>query len=147
MDKHRSFCLLLTIFLLTVGDEALHNMEDQERKPTISEMLTSMFSFSTISTPSISYLEKAKTLAKQAHAYFFPPNLDFRSSDEVQGNGGGGAGEKVREAVADSLGESKATVEDSAELVAKLVTETVHKTVEKVKKSLSERGGDTQAEL
>lgn len=66
------------------------------------------------------YWDKVKAQIKQAHAYLFPPNIDFKGSAEAEysDQGGAGAGEKVKEAVAKSLEKTKETVEGSARSAA-----------------------------
>ncbi|BFG23974.1 hypothetical protein CerSpe_102480 [Prunus speciosa] len=114
--------------------------DDAPEKPSLWKTTRNAF------PPYTSYLEKAKALLNQGQAYIFPPNLDFRGSgnniydgEETGSRGGGGAGEKVREAVGNSFGKSTETVDSSAKTAAKLVGETVKKTKEKVKRSFSDR--------
>ncbi|KAM4113312.1 hypothetical protein ACJW30_05G210900 [Castanea mollissima] len=130
---------IFTTFLFTVGDGDQQNLKGHKRLLSFpAERLRSMFSFP--KTTSTSYWEKVKTLINQAHAYFFPPNIDFRGGYEAEANeAAGSAGVKVKEAVTQSLGKIKATVEDSAKTAAKVVGETVKNTKEKVKNSLLER--------
>uniref|UniRef100_A0A5B6ZNK7 Uncharacterized protein n=1 Tax=Davidia involucrata TaxID=16924 RepID=A0A5B6ZNK7_DAVIN len=128
------------IFLCAVGNEEKSNTEEKKTSAIFSLPTT------TITTST----SKLKTLLNRARAYFFPPNLDFRGSDEAKAeaeaeaeaeakaNGGGGIGHKVKEAAV----KSKATVEDSAKSTAKLAGETMQKTVNKVKQSLSGTGRD-----
>uniref|UniRef100_A0A5B6ZNY2 Uncharacterized protein n=1 Tax=Davidia involucrata TaxID=16924 RepID=A0A5B6ZNY2_DAVIN len=124
------------IFLCAVGNEEKSNTEEKKTSAIFSLPTT------TITTST----SKLKTLLNRARAYFFPPNLDFRGSDEAkaeaeaeaEANGGGGIGHKVKEAAV----KSKATVEDSAKSTAKLAGETMQKTVNKVKQSLSGTGRD-----
>ncbi|XP_030971184.1 uncharacterized protein LOC115991548 [Quercus lobata] len=137
---------IFTTFLFTVGDGDQQNLEGHKRILYFPKRLRSMFSFP--KTTSTSYWEKVKTLINLAHAYFFPPNIDFRGGDEAEANeASGGAGAKVKEAVTQSLGKSKATVEDSAKTAAKIVGETVKNTKEKVKNSLFEREAESQSKL
>ncbi|KAF8007629.1 hypothetical protein BT93_K1586 [Corymbia citriodora subsp. variegata] len=94
-----------------------------------------------MSSASLLNWEKLAALARQAHAYFFPPNLDFRGGSVDDEKGGGAAkevGEKVREAVAQSVEKAKSAVEDSAKSAAEMADATAHKAAEKVKKTLSE---------
>ncbi|CAK9146095.1 unnamed protein product [Ilex paraguariensis] len=131
------------IFLLSAaGNEAEQSdMEIGENKRSAFETVRSMFSLPSVSTSS--YWMKVKTMMNQAQTYFFPPNLDFRSSDEAEAIEGGGAGEKVKVAAVKTWGKSKSTVEDSA----KLAGETLQKTAHKVKESLSsEFGGEEEAD-
>ncbi|CAL9009440.1 unnamed protein product [Prunus brigantina] len=131
--------------------------DDAPEKPSLWKMTRNAFPPYTSSPLRIrSYLEKAKALLNQGQAYIFPPSLDFRGSGnniyfgEEAGSreGGGGAGEKVREVVGNSFGKSKETVDSSAKSAAKLVGETVQKTKEKVKRSFSDRESkEPQSEL
>ncbi|XP_024186216.1 uncharacterized protein LOC112190935 [Rosa chinensis] len=147
-------CILVYTFAFTVRDgEEREREEVRIAKPSLWEIFKNGFSVYTSSPLKVtSYWEKVKSLVRQLHAYFFPPNLDFRgtssseearidqpSSPRIGGDGGGGAGEKVKEAVSKSFGKSKATVEDTAKSAAKAVGETVQKTKEKVKRSFSNR--------
>ncbi|KAJ4718799.1 hypothetical protein OWV82_010435 [Melia azedarach] len=88
MDKHKrrrrtAFLLIIVIcfcfsFVSGYGDE----QHEEKKKPSISEMIKCTFSVYT--TPICrSYWDKLKALMNQAQAYFFPPNLDFRGSEEA----------------------------------------------------------------
>ncbi|KAJ4897240.1 hypothetical protein Rs2_24034 [Raphanus sativus] len=64
----------------------------------------------------------------------YPPNLDFRSNSEKEGED---KGERVKEAATRSLEVSKEAIEESAKLAGGVVGEVVHKTAEKVTKQNS----------
>ncbi|KAH7515311.1 uncharacterized protein LOC125418654 [Ziziphus jujuba] len=155
-------CLLFINFSSTIGDEGQQSLNNHEKaesdtKQSFSGMVRSLFSISTSSPISTSYWGKLKNHVNQAYAYFFPPNLDFRRSDQADGTGAGeaasiygsGPGEKVKEAVSKSLETSKETVEDAAKSAARIAGETVHKTKEKMKKSMSagKKSEQAQSEL
>uniref|UniRef100_A0A3Q7GW19 Uncharacterized protein n=2 Tax=Solanum lycopersicum TaxID=4081 RepID=A0A3Q7GW19_SOLLC len=95
-----------------------------------------MFSFPQTSA---NYWSRFESLIKQGKAYFSPPTLDFRDSQEAQARAEGGAapGEKVKEAVLKSLDKSKAALEESAKSAAKLAGEAVSKTTNKMKRTFS----------
>ncbi|OIT02711.1 PREDICTED: uncharacterized protein LOC109227352 [Nicotiana attenuata] len=117
--------------------EQLH-MEAKAQKTPIIETVKRMFSFpTTLPQTSTSYWSKLNSLVKQGKAYFSPPTLDFRDSQEAQGKEEEGAGEKVKEAVIKSLDKSKEAMEDSAKSAAKLAGEAVQKTKNKVKRTFS----------
>ncbi|KAF3440472.1 hypothetical protein FNV43_RR18756 [Rhamnella rubrinervis] len=89
--------------------------------------------------------DKVKTIIHGFQLKFFPPNLDFRGSEEGKPEGGG-AGEKVKEAVEKSFTSSRETVEEAAKSAADAVGETVHKTAQKVKETVHS-DKESQAEL
>ncbi|KAJ7962672.1 putative Transmembrane protein [Quillaja saponaria] len=144
-------CLFLSLPFTTVGYEEgqQKNLEDQKRKPSFMERLRSVNSIiPSISGTSTRQRNGFKTLISQAHAYFFPPSIDFRGEHEAQPSIDGGAGEKAKEAIAKSTGKTKGTLEDSAKSAAKVASEMVQKTKEKLKKSLSsETGTEPKNEL
>ncbi|XP_009616305.1 uncharacterized protein LOC107823796 [Nicotiana tabacum] len=116
--------------------EQLH-MEAKAQKTPIIETVKRMFSFpTTLPQTSTSYWSKFNSLIKQCKAYFSPPTLDFRDSQEAQGKEEG-AGEKVKEAMIKSLDKSKEAMEDSAKSAAKLAGDAVQKTKNKVKRTFS----------
>ncbi|XP_055830513.1 uncharacterized protein LOC129899537 [Solanum dulcamara] len=118
-----------------IQEQQLH---EKSRTPII-ETVKRMFSFpaSFPQTPT-NYWSKFESLIKQGKAYFSPPTLDFRDSQEAQARVEGGApGEKVKEAVLKSLDKSKAALEESAKSAAKLAGEAVQKTTNKVKRTFS----------
>ncbi|KAL6140534.1 hypothetical protein ACLB2K_058833 [Fragaria x ananassa] len=151
--------LLLLCFVLYTSAFTVRHGEEREReevptipKPSLWEILKNGFSLYTSSPLKVSsYRDKFKSLTSQLHTCFFPPNLDFKvtssSDDEARFDqpssprGGGGAGEKVKEAVSKSFEKSKETVEDTAKSAGKAVGETVQKTKERVKRSLSDKEG------
>nr|XP_016491213.1 PREDICTED: uncharacterized protein LOC107810893 [Nicotiana tabacum] len=113
-------------------------MEAKSQKTPIIETVKRMFSFpTTLPQTSTSYWSKFNSLIKQGKAYFSPPTLDFRDSQEAQGKEEEGAGEKVKEAVIKSLDKSKEAMEDSAKSAAKLAGDAVQKTKNKVKRTFS----------
>ncbi|XP_052175696.1 uncharacterized protein LOC127790297 [Diospyros lotus] len=138
------FCLLLLIFLSSAfGDDGEQgrrrtknpNVEEvlQKRPPSLLEMLLNPAKFTTAppAAADASFRDKVKALANLLQAYLFPPNLDFRGSDEVEETSSGSRGEKVKEAVAKSLGKTRAAVEDSARSAAKLAGDSLHKLMNK----------------
>ncbi|KAL0542987.1 hypothetical protein IC582_018071 [Cucumis melo] len=71
-------------------------------------------------------LDKIRSIIHQMQFQFFPPNLDFRSSDETKG----GVVDEVKEAVEKSFEVSKDAVEESAKSAAKVMEEAVDKVKE-----------------
>ncbi|XP_059299504.1 uncharacterized protein LOC132052140 [Lycium ferocissimum] len=173
MENHLQFrnCsslfLLLLLFIIsfhyTIGSvgggqeeeekqfqEQQPHLEEGKSKPPIIEIVKTMFSFPTAfpQTPT-SYWRKLETLFKQGKAYFSPPTVDFRDSQEAEGRDeGGAAGEKVKEAVLKSLDKSKEAIEESAKSAAKLAGDAVQKTTNKLKRTFSfgERDHEHQAD-
>ncbi|XP_050382762.1 uncharacterized protein LOC126799575 [Argentina anserina] len=150
--------LILLCFVVSISAFTVRDGEEREReevpihKPSLWEIFKNGFPPYTSSPLKVSsYRDKLKSLTSQLHAYFFPPNLDFRGTtsgdDEARVDqssspgGGGGAGEKVKEALSKSFVKSKETVEDTAKSAARAVGETMHETKENVKRSFSDRGG------
>ncbi|KAK9229814.1 hypothetical protein WN944_022780 [Citrus x changshan-huyou] len=144
---------MLFIFISAFGDEDIQKSFDDDRhneheaaaeevkKPSTLKMLKSTFALYTSASPlstSSSYWGKLKAFLNQAQAYFFPPNLHFRGSNNEAGaikNPSGG--EKVKEAVAKSTERSKETVEQSAQTAAEIAGKTMQKMKEKIKKTFS----------
>ncbi|KAJ6983786.1 hypothetical protein D5086_021089 [Populus alba] len=131
-------------------------VENAQRPDIFSRIFGSLFTFSanspatTSASTGTSFWENVKTMFNQAQASIFPPNLDFRRSDEAVGYGGGtGTGEKMKEGAAKSVEQGKATVENSARTAARVASETVQKMKEKVKRTLSDHktGTETHDEL
>lgn len=124
------------------GQEEEEEQQIQEQqlhitsKTPIIETVKKMFSFPQTSA---NYWSRFESLIKQGKAYFSPPTLDFRDSQEAQARAEGGAapGEKVKEAVLKSLDKSKAALEESAKSAAKLAGEAVSKTTNKMKRTFS----------
>ncbi|KAK4719085.1 hypothetical protein R3W88_017423 [Solanum pinnatisectum] len=143
--------LLFTIsFHYTIGsagdgqEEEEQQIQEQQHhmksKTPIIETVKKMFSFPTsFPQTSANYWSRFESLIKQGKAYFSPPTLDFRDSQEAQARAEGGAapGEKVKEAVLKSLDKSKAALEESAKSAAKLAGEAVQKTTNKMKRTFS----------
>ncbi|KAF3430948.1 hypothetical protein FNV43_RR25678 [Rhamnella rubrinervis] len=142
MDIQRiSAAAILIVFVFIITNSSTRAADDDERevesgKPWFSDKFRNLisFSFSTSSPVTTSYWGKLKTLINQAHAYFFPPNIEGggEEAEATVNDGDGSAGKKVKEAVAKSLAKSRATVEDSAKSAAKVAKE-------KLKKSLSSK--------
>ncbi|PON85670.1 hypothetical protein TorRG33x02_185260 [Trema orientale] len=86
--------------------------------------------------------EKIKAVMQEFQFQYFPPNLDFRGSDEA--NLGGGTGGKMKQAVGKSFDKSKETVEGTAKSAAEVVGKTMDKTTKKVKKSVFEEESDAE---
>ncbi|XP_015078704.1 uncharacterized protein LOC107022622 [Solanum pennellii] len=143
--------LLFTISLhYSIGSAGDRQEEEEQQiqeqqlhiksKTPIIETVKKMFSFPTsFPQTSANYWSRFESLIKQGKAYFSPPTLDFRDSQEAQARAEGGAapGEKVKEAVLKSLDKSKAALEESAKSAAKLAGEAVHKTTNKMKRTFS----------
>ncbi|KAJ6892793.1 hypothetical protein NC651_025901 [Populus alba x Populus x berolinensis] len=131
-------------------------VEKAQRPNIFSKIFGSLFALSanspatTGASTGTSFWENFKTMFNQAQASIFPPNLDFRRSDEAVGHGGGtGTGEKMKEGAAKSVEQGKATVENSARTAARVASETVQNMKEKVKRTLSDHktGKETRDEL
>ncbi|KAL5561349.1 hypothetical protein UlMin_031096 [Ulmus minor] len=142
MDKLRIsaillLCMLIVAFPFIAGDEEQRRVDDQENraiKPSLTNTIKTLLS--TSPSPRGTW-DKAKTLMKQAQAYFSRPNLNFRGGDEGEARSSdGGAGEKLKEAATKSFEKSKANVEDSAKSAGNMAGETAQKIKEKVKKSV-----------
>ncbi|WMV34939.1 hypothetical protein MTR67_028324 [Solanum verrucosum] len=144
--------LLLLLFTISfhypigsAGDGQEEEQQIQEQlyvksKTPIIETVKKMFSFPTsFPQTSANYWSRFESLIKQGKAYFSPPTLDFRDSQEAHARAEGGAapGEKVKEAVLKSLDKSKAALEESAKSAAKLAGEAVQKTAKKMKRTFS----------
>ncbi|EEF48728.1 uncharacterized protein LOC8259966 [Ricinus communis] len=133
MNKRAIAVIVVIICVLFVwgaaGDDEAEN--GGEERSAVSHKLTAMFSFRA-ATITITLWDRARSIVNTVQAYLYPPNLDFRRSNEGREKEEGEAGEKVKEAVGESLRKSKATVEDSAKGAAKVATERLHKTKEKV---------------
>ncbi|KAJ8557780.1 hypothetical protein K7X08_004546 [Anisodus acutangulus] len=162
LRSYSSLFLLLLLFIIsfhytigsTVGggqeeeekqqlQEQLLHIEEGKSKPPIIETVKKMFSFPTsFSQTPTSYWSKLESLFKQGKAYFSPPTLDFRDSQEAQDREEGVA---LKEAVLKSLDKSKATIEESAKSAAKLAGDAMQKTTNKLKRTFS--FGDREDEL
>ncbi|KAJ6892788.1 hypothetical protein NC651_025868 [Populus alba x Populus x berolinensis] len=118
----------------TLPHSHLHGPVEKAQRPNIfSKIFGSLFALSanspatTGASTGTSFWENFKTMFNQAQASIFPPNLDFRRSDEAVGHGGGtGTGEKMKEGAAKSVEQGKATVENSARTAARIVYDAVH---------------------
>ncbi|KAG6758732.1 hypothetical protein POTOM_039092 [Populus tomentosa] len=153
-------CTISILFLLFMTYYIAHAqqgpVENAQRPNIFSKIFGSLFTFSanspatTSASTGTSFWENVKAMFNQAQASIFPPNLDFRRSDEAVGHGGGsGTGEKMKEGAAKSVEQGKATVENSARTAARVASETVQKMKEKVKRTLSDHktGTETHDEL
>ncbi|XP_011046602.1 PREDICTED: uncharacterized protein LOC105141166 [Populus euphratica] len=126
-------------------------VENAQRPDIFSKIFGSLFTFSanspatTSARTRTSFWENVKTMFNQAQASIFPPNLDFRRSDEAVGHGGvTGTAEKMKEGAAKSVEKGKATVENSARTAARVASETVQKIKEKVKRTASDHKTGTR---
>ncbi|CAL1373953.1 unnamed protein product [Linum trigynum] len=99
--------------------------------------------------PASGYLDRIKAAAGWAQSYFLPPGLNFFTGgatkkaagkiiDGVEEGGGGGSGERVKEAVARSIEKGKETMENTAKSAARMATKTAHEAKEKVKRTISD---------
>ncbi|KAF9681967.1 hypothetical protein SADUNF_Sadunf05G0058400 [Salix dunnii] len=135
-----SFVLLLIILPSQIpsvaGDGEHVSREMQEEPPYLARIMTDPI-YSLKRSCSNSW-DKAKTIIHDLQMQFFPPNLDFRSTDqEESARSENGGGEKMKKVVEKCIGTSKRTAEISAETAADVMGAAVRKAAEKVKSSLS----------
>ncbi|KAM3308306.1 hypothetical protein P3S67_010050 [Capsicum chacoense] len=143
------FLVLLLLFIIisfhytvgSVGDGQAEEEQLQEQqlhmksRTPIIETVKRLFSSPQTST---NYWNKFESLVRQGKAYFYPPTLDFRDSQEARAREERVAtGEKVKEAVLKSLDKSKAALEESAKSAARLAGDAVQKTTAKMKRTFS----------
>ncbi|CAK9320304.1 unnamed protein product [Citrullus colocynthis] len=114
--------LMLLIFMLNVASCFADSNKAPER-PSFGNFIQETVAILKKSHPTT--WDKIKSLIHQMQLQFFPPNLDFRSSDESKG-----VVDEVKDAVEKSFGASKDAVEESAKSVAKVMEEAVDKVKE-----------------
>ncbi|MCE3050579.1 hypothetical protein HAX54_047608 [Datura stramonium] len=124
----------------TGGDENKNVQDKQKDAASPTQVLEEAYSM--LVTSSLRSWDVVKSYIHQLQLKYFPPNVDFRSKDDVKANGG--AGERIMEATKKSFEKSKETVEGSAKSAAEAVEHKVHKTAEKVKDKMS--GGHKTAD-
>ncbi|KAM7253971.1 hypothetical protein ACFE04_031653 [Oxalis oulophora] len=114
--------LLMLLLMLRLNSAEV----EQNRRGAYYGVVDSIRSF--LSQPlTTSYWNSIKTFTTKTQAYFFPPNLDFKSSkEEAPVEDGAGA-------VSKSFKKGKEMVEESAEVAATVTGEALHKTKDKIK--------------
>ncbi|KAF4347580.1 uncharacterized protein LOC115715330 isoform X1 [Cannabis sativa] len=160
-----TLCVFLMLFTNSIVGEKSSSISDEECevkpiKASLTQRITSLLfvSSSSLSSPtttsSSSSWDKLKTLLKNLHTHFFPPNLDFRGGEEIRGvssNSVGSNGENVKGAMGKSFEKGIETVEMSAKTAAKIAEETLKITKDKVKNTFSKdhnnNNNDQQSEL
>lgn len=83
MDRLRisaAAILILCMFIVINNSSTIraadHEGEVETSKPSFSDKLRNLVSFSPSSPVATSYWGKLKSFMKQAHAHFFPPNTE-----------------------------------------------------------------------
>ncbi|XP_057964803.1 uncharacterized protein LOC131155584 isoform X2 [Malania oleifera] len=136
--------------LLVAGDGGLQGQDDGDdgQKPPPPSLLDMILYDASLPFAGTPFLDKLKSLVKLVQKRYFPPNLESRDEDRLEGGAedGNGAGAKIKMAVEKSFGSGKETVEGYAKTAGEAVGEAVHKTAEKVKGSFSDKEG-SNAEL
>ncbi|KAK3211818.1 hypothetical protein Dsin_016524 [Dipteronia sinensis] len=131
--------IVLWVIRRQVGDGGQHRAQYNEEKPPFSKILADTISL--LKKSHQSSWEKVKAVLHGMRLQFFPPNLDFRGGEEVNG------GESMKEAAKKSIRMSKTSVEKSAKSAAEMVGEAVENTAEKVKNTVSNKEDYSQDEL
>ncbi|XP_022950287.1 uncharacterized protein LOC111453420 [Cucurbita moschata] len=129
--KTRSRLLLLFFILMLHVASCFAEPNKAPERPSFGNFIQETVAILKKSHPSP--WDKVKCLIHQMQLQFFPPNLDFRSSDEAKG-----VVDEVKEAVEKSFGASKDAVSESARSAAKVMEEAV----DKVKENLVDKDKD-----
>ncbi|TMW97235.1 hypothetical protein EJD97_005943 [Solanum chilense] len=139
MEFFRKLSILVIFCLITISCEIIHtngnqqNVEEDKKEQSPTQILEEAYSM--LLTSTLRSLDVAKSYINQLQLKYFPPNVDFRSNDDVSTNGG--AGGRIMEATQKSFEKSKETVEGSAKSAAAAVEQKVHDTADKVKDTIS----------
>ncbi|XP_016500548.1 uncharacterized protein LOC107818979 isoform X1 [Nicotiana tabacum] len=143
MERFRKLSVVFIFWLITFsfatihiyGDAAQKNVKEKQEDSNPSMILQE--AYTGLVTSSLQSWDKVKSFINKVQLKFSPPDLDFRSKEVA--NADGGAKERVKEAAQKSFGKSKETVEETAKSAANVVEQTVHRTAEKMKGSMSAR--------
>nr|XP_004237464.1 uncharacterized protein LOC101257462 [Solanum lycopersicum] len=139
MEFFRKLSILVIFCLITISCEIIHtngnqqNVEEDKKEQSPTQILEEAYSM--LLTSTLRSLDVAKSYINQLQLKYFPPNVDFRSNDDVSANKG--AGGRIMEATQKSFEKSKETVEGSAKSAAAAVEQKVHDTADKVKYTIS----------